>query len=49
MSLEKVRATKKESADYMVNEITHIIKTFGKRDPGRARAKNKLSNIWATF
>ena len=42
MSLEKVRATKNESADYMVNEITHVIKTFGKRDPGSEGEKQAV-------
>ena len=34
MDFESVKAAKKESALYMVNEITHIIKTFDKREPG---------------
>ncbi len=34
MDLTKIIAKKNEAAQYMVDEITHIIKTFGKRDPG---------------
>ncbi len=34
MDFERIKAAKKESALYMVNEITHIIKTFDKREPG---------------
>ncbi|MFA6866483.1 MAG: M20/M25/M40 family metallo-hydrolase [Clostridia bacterium] len=34
MSFETVKENKKESAQFMSDEITHIIKTFGKRDPG---------------
>lgn len=42
MNLDKVRATKKESAAYMVDEITHVIKTFGKRDPGSEGEKKAV-------
>lgn len=34
MDLSKIRATKHDSAKYMEEEITKVIKTFGKRDPG---------------
>ena len=34
MDLKKVIEKKRESAEYMVKEITYICKTFGKRDPG---------------
>lgn len=34
MSFDKIRKEKAESADFMVDEITGIIKTFGKRSPG---------------
>ncbi len=34
MNLSKIIDKKNEAAAYMVNEITHIIKTFEKRDPG---------------
>ena len=34
MDLSKVKATKQESAKFMEEEITKVIKTFGKRDPG---------------
>lgn len=34
MGFEKIKAAKAESAAYMVDEITHIIKTFDKREPG---------------
>lgn len=34
MSLEKLKATKTEAAQFMVDEITTIIKTCGKRPPG---------------
>ena len=34
MDLSNIIAKKNEYADYMVDEITHIIKTFEKRDPG---------------
>ena len=34
MDLSKVIARKGDAADYMVDEITHIIKTFEKREPG---------------
>ena len=34
MDLSKVISRKDEAADYMVDEITHIIKSFEKREPG---------------
>ena len=34
MNLQKIIDKKNWAADYMVDEITHIIKTFEKRDPG---------------
>lgn len=34
MDLKKIIDTKENAAQYMIDEITHIIKTFGKRDPG---------------
>ena len=34
MKLTSIIDKKAQSADYMVDEITHICKTFGKRDPG---------------
>ncbi len=34
MNLQKLIDKKNDSAKYMVKEITHIIKTFEKRDPG---------------
>jgi hypothetical protein len=34
MDLSKVIARKDEAAKYMIDEITHIIKSFEKRDPG---------------
>jgi hypothetical protein len=34
MDLKKIIDKKDEAAKYMVDEITHIIKTFDKRDPG---------------
>jgi len=34
MDLSKVIAKKNEAASYMVDEITHIIKSFEKREPG---------------
>ena len=34
MDLKKIIEKKRESAEYMVKEITYICKTFGKRDPG---------------
>lgn len=34
MGFEKIKEAKAESAAYMVDEITHIIKTFDKREPG---------------
>lgn len=34
MDLSKIISKKNEAASYMVNEITHIIKTFEKRSPG---------------
>lgn len=34
MNLQSVIDKKKEAAEYMVNEITHICKDFEKRDPG---------------
>ncbi len=34
MDLSKIRDNRGKYAKYMVDEITHIIKTFGKRDPG---------------
>ncbi|MDD6147241.1 MAG: M20/M25/M40 family metallo-hydrolase [Oscillospiraceae bacterium] len=34
MDLKKIIDKKDQMANYMVDEITHIIKTFGKRDPG---------------
>ncbi len=34
MDLQKIIEKKRESAEYMVKEITYICKTFGKRDPG---------------
>ena len=32
--LSNVISEKGKYAQYMIDEITHIIKTFGKRDPG---------------
>lgn len=34
MDLSALRSKKKEKADYMAEEITKVIKTFGKREPG---------------
>lgn len=34
MDLSSVIAAKDKAAKYMLDEITHICKTFGKRDPG---------------
>ena len=34
MNLQSIIDTKKEAAEYMVSEITHICKDFEKRDPG---------------
>ena len=34
MDLQKIIEKKRESAEYMVKEITYICKTFGRRDPG---------------
>ena len=34
MNLQKLIDNKSKAAKYMVDEITHIIKTFEKRDPG---------------
>ena len=34
MNLSNIISKKNEAAKYMVKEITHICKTFGKRDPG---------------
>ncbi len=34
MNLDKIIAKKRESAEYMVKEITYICKNLGKRDPG---------------
>ncbi len=34
MKLDKIIEKKDEAANYMIKEITHIIKSFGKRDPG---------------
>ncbi len=34
MNLQSVIDKKKEAAEYMVSEITHICKDFEKRDPG---------------
>lgn len=34
MNLQSIIDKKKEAAEYMVNEITHICKDFEKRDPG---------------
>ena len=34
MDLSKIISKKDEAAQYMIDEITHIIKTFEKRDPG---------------
>lgn len=34
MDLSKIREKKAESAQFMVDEITHVIKTFEKRGPG---------------
>ena len=34
MDLTKIRETKHDSAKFMEEEITKVIKTFGKRDPG---------------
>ena len=33
-NLGKIIENKKDAAKYMIDEITHIIKTCGKRDPG---------------
>lgn len=46
MSLQKVIDTKKESAQYMVDEITKVIKDFGKRDPG-SEGETKAVNYMA--
>lgn len=45
MDLKKIINKKEWAADYMVNEITHIIKKFDKRDPG-SKGKKTLVNIW---
>lgn len=34
MGFNAIKEKKKDSANYMVDEITKVIKTFGKRDPG---------------
>ena len=34
MDLKKIIDQKDKAAKYMIDEITHIIKTCGKRDPG---------------
>ena len=34
MDLKKIIDKKAEAAKYMIDEITHVIKTCGKRDPG---------------
>ena len=34
MNLQSIIDKKKEAAEYMVSEITHICKDFEKRDPG---------------
>lgn len=34
MELKKIIDKKDEAAQYMIDEITHIIKSFGKREPG---------------
>jgi hypothetical protein len=34
MNLQKIIDKKDWAAKYMIDEITHIIKTFEKRDPG---------------
>ena len=42
MRLEKIKQKKHESAQFMADEITHIIKTFGKRDPGSEGEKKAV-------
>jgi len=42
MNLQKIIDKKNWAADYMVDEITHIIKTFEKRDPG---SKGELQSL----
>jgi len=34
MDLKKIIESKSKAADYIIDEITHVIKTCGKRDPG---------------
>ena len=34
MNLQSIIDKRKEAAEYMVSEITHICKSFEKRDPG---------------
>ena len=34
MDLKKIIDKRDWAAKYMIEEITHVIKTFGKRDPG---------------
>jgi len=34
MDLQKIINQKDKAADYIIREITHVIKSFGKRDPG---------------
>lgn len=42
MDLKKVKASKSEAAEFMENEINHIIKTFGKRGPGDSGEKKAV-------
>ena len=43
MNLQSVIDKKKEAAEYMVSEITHICKDFEKRDPGSGRRDRAFS------
>ena len=48
MDFKKIIDQKDKAAKYMIDEITHIIKTCGKRDPGSEGEKNP-ANIWQKF
>lgn len=42
MDLSKIINKKDDAAQYMEDEITHVIKTFGKRDPGSQGEKDAV-------
>ena len=48
MNLQSVIDKKKEAAEYMVSEITHICKDFEKRDPG-SKGEQQAVSIWRTY